>query len=120
MGNQTRRLEAVERALALLLAKERYFILIRAGDTPEEAAAWHREQGLYDPEKQEPFFIMSRIPGKIRHSRHYCSNADLPEVPLRKAPEPTPLPPHEPFEMEAPVKPKPPKRTRIVYPEQVY
>src|SRR5262249_49672605 len=105
MSNQAKRLEAVEKALALLLQKARYYILVRADDTPEEATKWHVEQGWLDLAEQEPIFIMSKIPGKIRRVKR-VDNRDLPEAPLRKEPESAPLPPHEAYEIE-PVTPKP-------------
>ena len=91
MSNQNKRLEAVENALALLLAKARYYILLRADDTPEEATKWHVDQGWLNLEEQEPFFIMSKIPGKRRRMQS-TNNNDLPEAPLRKEPEPDPMP----------------------------
>jgi hypothetical protein len=118
--NQAKRLAAVEKALALLLQLEKYYILLRKDDTEAEAIQWHIEQGLLDPEKQEPVFILSQIPGKSRRVR-CTSNADLPELaPKKKEPEPAPLPTKEEYEpAAAPVKAKP-KRTRLNYPEQVY
>jgi hypothetical protein len=106
-----------ERALALLLAKERYYILLRANDTEAEAVQWHIEQGLLDPEKQEPTFIMSQIPGKSRRCKANATD-ELPKMARKDEIEPSP---HvSSFELAEPPKPKPVKRTPIYYPAQTY
>jgi hypothetical protein len=69
MGNQAKRLAAIEKALEHLLARDKYYILVRADDTPQAAEKWHLEHGLFDPAKQEPFFIFSKIPGVVRHHK---------------------------------------------------
>jgi len=115
--NLAKRLTTVEKALELLLQLEKYYILLRADDTPEEATKWHVEQGQFDPEKQRPVFILSKIPGKLRRTK-CVNNFDLPEAPIGKKEKATdPFPPHEPYELIDRPEPKPEKPTRIWYPE---
>ena len=78
--NLEKRLTSIEKAVALLPQRERYYILLRADDTPEEATKWHVEQGLLDLDQQEPIFILSKIPGKSRRTNR-VNNLDLPEAP---------------------------------------
>jgi hypothetical protein len=78
MANALKRIATLERALEQLLARAKYYILVRADDTPEEAMKWHVEQGKLDINQQEPVFIHGKIPGKARPMQYKA--ADLPEV----------------------------------------
>jgi hypothetical protein len=117
--SQARRLAAIEKALEQLLQKANHYILVRADDTMEEAEKWHREQGLFDPERQQPFFIMSKIPGRARGNPwERRANEELPSI--QHVEEITPMP-HAAEHYQLPPERKPErKRTKIHYPEFVY
>jgi hypothetical protein len=114
--NHTRRLEAVEKALAQLLQLEKVCVPIRKDDTPEAALQWYVENGKLNPARQEPLFIMSKIPG-VRRPMQQQWKAELPSMPMGKQDEPHPIPPQEAYEPAKNPEPKLEKRIPIHYPE---
>jgi hypothetical protein len=104
MSNALKRLSNLEKAIEQLLQRDKYYILVRKDDTPEEAVKWHVEHRWLDLSQKEPFFIHSKIPGKSRPMQYKATDStDLPvsakptlaqelamELKLPKPPEPDP------------------------------
>jgi hypothetical protein len=66
MANALKRIATLEKALEQLLARDKVYLLVRAGDTPEAAEQRAIADGRLDPTRQEAFFIFSKIPGIAR------------------------------------------------------
>jgi hypothetical protein len=101
MSNALKRLSNLEKAIEQLLQLDKYYILLRKDDTEEEAVKWHVENRNLDLSKQEPFFIRSQIPGKMRWTEsksYYLPEVAKPtlaqelahELSMPKPPEPDP------------------------------
>jgi hypothetical protein len=115
-----RRLEAIEKALAQLLEKEKAYIVWHdRAETREEAIQVAIDAGRFNPETQEPVIIISHIPMRTTYDNNWgdeipgaSMKSDAEAIMEEMAPRL-----EAPYPDESPPEPKPEPRRRIHYPD---
>ena len=125
MSANQRRLEAIEKALAQLLEKEKaYNVWHDRAETREEAIQVAIDAGRFDPETQEPVIIISHIPMRTTYDNNWgdeipgASEKSQAELIAEEITQTSPVPRFEgTYPDEPPPEPKPEPRRRIHYPD---